>query len=508
MQNQVKIVAALALLVVGFVFLYSDVVVNLVIQLSTDDNFSNCFLIVPIALYFVWERRVRLAEAARQPTILGIVVLLGSLVLLAFGTLGAELFMTRIALLATLVGLLLFTCGWQHLKILAFPLAFLLLMIPLPAIIFNEIAFPLQLLAARLGAASLLELNVPVLREGNLIVLASTTLEVTEACSGIRSLISLISMGIVIGYFMDPRPSVRTVITLATIPVAIIVNGLRIVGTGLAVQWYGPKASEAFFHAFSGWLLFIVAFVTIFLFQLLVLWIAPPTGHQDGKPRPGPSSTGDLVDNSMFTRLMSVTACLVVGAVFLGVATKTEAVPIREPLSALPTRIGSWKGQHTLQFSSKILANLGVDEYVSRFYWRPDRMRVHLYVGYYQSQRQGSTIHSPKNCLPGAGWQPMKSDHITIPVGAGDLIEVNKVMIEKGIEKQVVLYWYQSRGRVIASEYWAKIYLVLDAIGMNRTDGALVRVISPVVDSERMAEQQAVDFVKELYPLLGRHLPA
>ncbi len=135
-------------------------------------------------------------------------------------------------------------------------------------------------------------------------------------------------------------------------------------------------------------------------------------------------------------------------------------------------------------------------------------MRVHLYVGYYQSQRQGSTIHSPKNCLPGAGWQPMKSDHITIPVGAGDLIEVNKVMIEKGIEKQVVLYWYQSRGRVIASEYWAKIYLVLDAIGMNRTDGALVRVISPVVDSERMAEQQAVDFVKELYPLLGRHLPA
>ena len=140
MQNQVKIVAALALLVVGFGFLYSDVVVKLVNQWATDDNYSHGFLIVPIALYFVWERRVRLAEAARQPTILGIVVLLGSLVLLAFGTLGAELFMTRIALLATLVGLLLFTCGWQHLKILAFPLAFLLLMIPIPAIVFNQIA--------------------------------------------------------------------------------------------------------------------------------------------------------------------------------------------------------------------------------------------------------------------------------------------------------------------------------------------------------------------------------
>jgi exosortase D (VPLPA-CTERM-specific) len=508
MQRQTKIMAALALLVTGLGFLYSDVVVKLVKQWATDDNYSHGFLIVPISLYFVWERRNRLAEAARHPSILGIFVVLGSLVMLAVGMLGAELFMTRVALLATLAGILLFTCGWQHLKILAFPLAFLLLMIPLPAIIFNEIAFPLQLLAARLGAASLMELNVPVLREGNLIVLASTTLEVTEACSGIRSLISLLTLGIVFGYFTDSRASVRTAIALATIPVAIFANGLRILGTGLAVQWYGPKAAEAFFHAFSGWLLFIVAFVMLFLFQRLILWIAPSPGQLDGKPATAPNSVRSPVSNSMFARMITVTTCLVVGTVFLGVATKTEAVPVREPLSSLPTRIGSWKGQPTLQFSSKILSKLGVDEYVSRFYLRPNRRQVHLYVGYYQSQRQGSTVHSPKNCLPGGGWVPVDSGHITIPGEADGTIEVNRYLLQKGTQKQVVLYWYQSRGRVIASEYWAKIYLVVDAIRLNRTDGALVRVISPVADSEMMAEQQAIDFVKELYPLLGRHLPA
>ena len=141
MQNKAIIMAALALLVVGFGFLYSEVVVKLVNQWATDDNYSHGYLIVPIALYLVWERRDRLTAAARQPTILGIVVLLGSIAMLAVGTLGAELFMSRIALLATLAGILLFTYGWQHLKILAFPLAFLLLMIPLPAIIFNEITF-------------------------------------------------------------------------------------------------------------------------------------------------------------------------------------------------------------------------------------------------------------------------------------------------------------------------------------------------------------------------------
>jgi EpsI family protein len=144
---------------------------------------------------------------------------------------------------------------------------------------------------------------------------------------------------------------------------------------------------------------------------------------------------------------------------------------------------------------------------LTRFYSRPGEGVVHLYVGYYQSQADGNSIHSPKNCLPGAGWQPISSGETQIPVGSGEAVKVNRYLIQKGQERQMVLYWYQSHGRVVASEYWAKLYLVMDAIQMNRTDGALVRVISPITDSEVRAEQQVVDFAKTLLPLLDRHLP-
>jgi EpsI family protein len=191
----------------------------------------------------------------------------------------------------------------------------------------------------------------------------------------------------------------------------------------------------------------------------------------------------------------------------MGDLTKTEVVAMREPLSSLSNEVGTWQGRPAEELSDDILTKLGVDEYLSRFYFNPGRSQIHLYVGYYASQRQGNTIHSPKNCLPGAGWQPVKSARTMIPVKSGEPIEINRYVVEKGMEKQLVFYWYQSHGRVIASEYWAKIYLVMDAIRMNRTDGALVRVISPMFDSENAAEQRAVDFIAGLFPLLNRHLP-
>jgi EpsI family protein len=157
------------------------------------------------------------------------------------------------------------------------------------------------------------------------------------------------------------------------------------------------------------------------------------------------------------------------------------------------------------------MAVLGVDDYVNRTYLSQDFFPAHLYVGYYQSQRSGDTMHSPLNCLPGAGWNPVKRSHITIPINDKSAIEINRIVILKGLDKQVVLYWYQSHGRVIASEYWGKIYTVLDAVRTNRTDAALVRIICPVAgmdtESEAFAEQQAIEFAKALFPLLERFLP-
>jgi exosortase len=262
--------ASIALLVTAFAFLYRAVIAKLVYDWTHDDNFSHGFLIVPIAAYLVWERRKKLAATPIEPTVFGLVLLVGSLATLAAGILGAELFLSRVSMIGVVAGVVLFTTGWRILRMLVFPLAFLLLMIPIPAIIFNEIAFPLQLLASRGAVFTLSMAQIPVLREGNVIVLANTSLEVAEACSGIRSLISLVTLAIVYGYFIDDRIWARVVLTLAAVPVAVAANAARVAGTGVAAHYYGPVAAEGFFHTFSGWILFLVAFVMLFAIQKLL----------------------------------------------------------------------------------------------------------------------------------------------------------------------------------------------------------------------------------------------
>ncbi len=275
MSRTVRVVLAAGSTLAAFVLLYRHVVVKLVHDWATDDNYSHGFLIVPIALYFAWERRARIRAATRQPSIVGWLVVAGSLVVLAAGLLGVELFLTRISIVGVLAGAILFVGGWRHLRILAFPIMFLLLMVPIPAIVFSQIAFPLQLLASRCGEAGMSALGIPVLREGNVIVLANTTLEVAEACSGIRSLISLLTIGIVFGYFVDRRPWMRTVIALLTIPIAVLANGMRVAGTGIAAHYYGATAAEGFLHEFSGWLVFVVSFSLLFAVQKLLARLFP-----------------------------------------------------------------------------------------------------------------------------------------------------------------------------------------------------------------------------------------
>jgi exosortase len=259
----------------GFAILYWQVLVKLVLDWYHDDNYSHGFLIVPIAAYFAWERRARLKAAAQNPSVLGLVVVLGSIAVLLAGILGSELFLTRLSIVGVVAGAVLFMFGWRHLRILAFPIAFLLLMIPIPAIIFNQIAFPLQLLASRFGEAAMGMADVPVLREGNVLILANTTLEVAEACSGIRSLVSLLTLAIVLGYFSDRRLWVRTAVALSSIPVAVVTNGFRVAGTGIAAHQFGPAAAEGFFHEFSGWLVFVAAFGLTLAIQRIIALVAP-----------------------------------------------------------------------------------------------------------------------------------------------------------------------------------------------------------------------------------------
>jgi exosortase len=283
----------IAAVVTAFVLCYWTVITKLLHDWAHDDNYSHGFLIVPLAVYFVWERRTRLAAASYRPNWFGLVVVVASLGMLIAGTLGAELFVSRVSIVFLIAGTVLFAAGFDALRVLAFPIAFLFLMVPPPAIIFNQIAFPLQLLASRFGEATLQALSIPVLREGNLITLANTTLEVAEACSGIRSLISLLTLGIVYGYFVDPRISIRTIIALSAVPIAIVANGLRVAGTGVAAHYYGVEAAEGFFHTFSGWIVFVVAFALMYLAATMIIKIAP--SRVEATPAGTPSLTSEIV---------------------------------------------------------------------------------------------------------------------------------------------------------------------------------------------------------------------
>jgi exosortase len=240
-------------------FLYRSILWKLVGQWWTDPNFSHGFVVPIFSGFVVWQRRHSLGKLPLNPSWLGLPVIIAALMTLMVGVLGAELFLSRSSLVLLLAGLIIYFAGWQFFRELLFPWLFLFLMIPIPTIVFNEIAFPLQFFASRLATDILRFLGVPVLREGNIIVLPNMPLEVAEACSGIRSLMSLATMAIIYGYLVDAKFWRRAILTLMALPVAIVANAFRIVGTGLTVQYWDPDKGQGFFHEFSGWFIFVVS---------------------------------------------------------------------------------------------------------------------------------------------------------------------------------------------------------------------------------------------------------
>jgi exosortase len=249
------------------VFLYHRILVRLVENWWGDPNFSHGFLVPFFSGYLIWRDRKRLAAVTLKPSWFGLAVIAGALAILVVGVLGSELFLSRSSLLFLLAGLVIYFGGWRLFRALIFPWAFLFLMIPIPAIVFNQIAFPLQLLASRFAGRLLELVGIPVLQQGNIIQLASIPLEVAEACSGIRSLMSLGALAILYGYFLEPKIGWRIVLAVAAIPIAVVSNGLRVVGTGLLVEWWDPERALGFFHTFSGWVIFMLALGLLIAFH-------------------------------------------------------------------------------------------------------------------------------------------------------------------------------------------------------------------------------------------------
>ena len=212
----------------------------------------------------------------------------------------------------------------------------------------------------------------------------------------------------------------------------------------------------------------------------------------------------------MTRRLLAVAACLIVAAGVIARASHIEPTPSLRPLAGFPMTIEGWRGRMNDPFDADVLRVLAVDDYINRTYSSRSGM-AGFYVGYYASQREGDTIHSPLNCLPGSGWEPVNRQRVAIDVGAAQPVVVNQLLIQKGLEKEAVLYWYQSHGRVVASEYWGRAYLALDALRLNRTDGAIVRVVVPVAGDDpeagAAAQQIARRFTRVVFPVVTGYLP-
>jgi exosortase len=262
-----------ALLVILVGFLYSHILARLVMDWWNDPNFSHGFLVPFFSGFVVWQNRKRLATLPMEPSWSGLVVVVGALGILIVGVLGVEFFLSRSSFVFLIAGLIIYFLGWRHFRAMLFPWAFLFFMVPIPAIIFNQVAFPLQFLAARLASSLLDVFGVPVLREGNIIQLPAMALEVAQACSGIRSLMSLGALAVIYGYFLETRNLPRILLALAAIPIAVVANALRVMGTGLLGYYWNPDRAEGFFHTFSGWVIFVISLVLLFSIHALLRWI-------------------------------------------------------------------------------------------------------------------------------------------------------------------------------------------------------------------------------------------
>lgn len=267
-RNQLWLQLAIAGAVVCY--LYAAIVSHLFWQWWNDPDFSHGFFVPLFSALVVWQRREKLSRIVPSPSWTGILIIALALGMLIVGALGAELFLSRTSLILFIAGAIVLFESWDFFKAVFFPWAVLFLMIPIPAILFNKITFPLQFLASQLATSLLGFVGVPVLRDGNVIQLPALTLEVVQACSGIRSLLSLGTLAIIYGYFAETSVWKRVALALAAIPIAVAANALRIMGTGLLGQYWDPDKAQGFFHEFSGWLIFVLSVVMLFALHKLM----------------------------------------------------------------------------------------------------------------------------------------------------------------------------------------------------------------------------------------------
>jgi len=511
-QRPVVLWGVMAGIVLLFGIAYAESLKYLVTQWMEDDNFSHGFFVPVITGALIWWRREQIMAAGISATWWGLLPAALGLVLYVVGDLSTLYFLQHLSLWLMIVGLVLAFAGLQATRQMAFPLGYLLTMIPLPQMLQSSLSSSLQLMSSSLGVGCLQLIGVTAFREGNVIDLGPIQLQVVEACSGLRYLIPLIALTLLSAYLFQNRMWKRVVLVASAIPIAVLLNGLRIGLIGVLVDRFGQGAAEGFMHFFEGWLLFILSLGILGAEMWLLGRIGAGSEPDIARPETHPGAALSSSSAAVVVRGPAF-ACIgllaVMTSMSLQAGERDHAPPPRESFIDFPMQLAGWQGEPAVM-ERRYVDVLRFDDYLLANYQGPAGP-INVYAAYYRSQEKGRATHSPKACIPGDGWEITSLDEVAVPgldAGASGF-HVNRVMIQKGEQKQVVLYWFKQRHRMITNEYLVKFFLLVDAFTMKRTDGALIRLVTAVQpgEPEGMADQRVLQMAASVQPLLPAYVP-
>jgi exosortase D (VPLPA-CTERM-specific) len=507
--------AALLVMALLLGLIFKDGLGYLVQTWGVKDEYSYAYFIPLIAAFLVWQKRDVLGRTTFAGSWAGAVTVLLGLALFAVGELSTLFIIVQYAFLIALFGAVLAYTGWKPMATLWVALFLLLFMIPLPDFLYIQLSQKLQLISSELGVWVIRLFGISVFLEGNVIDLGSYQLQVVEACSGLRYLFPLMTLGFVAALFFRAPLWQRLTIVLSSVPITVLMNSFRIGVIGVLVDRYGPRQAEGFLHEFEGWVVFMACFTLLFVEMWLIVRLSgdkrpfreifalelPPSLPKDQRspPRPAPPQ-------AWFAAVLLAAA--VVPALML--PQRVEAVPVRPDFGTFPLTLEGWSGRRE-PLEQMYIDALKFTDYIMANYVRGGHEFVNFYVSYYDSQRKGESVHSPRVCLPGGGWVIEDFTQRTVPgVTAGAVpLRVNRVVMSLGSDRQLVYYWFQQRGRIITNEYLVKWFLFWDSLTRNRSDGSMVRLITPVSAGATTERADAVlaNFASVLEPRLNRYLP-
>ncbi len=473
-------------------------------------EYSHGIIIPFIALLIGWHR-LNDAKPKISTSWWGVLFLLVSGLSLLVATMASFQTAAQYGFIFALVGLTLVFAGTKVAKTLAPAFIYLLFAIPLPHLIYSNLSGELQLISSNLGVFILEIVGVSVFQEGNIIDLGSYKLQVVEACSGLRYLFPLISFGYLVAYLLDDKMWKRVLIFFSTIPIAIGMNSFRIALIGITMNFWGAEMAEGFLHEFEGWVIFLFC-VILLMIEVYILMRIGTAGHFRSEIFSIPR--GKIVSGYLHfapTIYIATLFCIIFSVVFGSglIDRRSKIIPVRTDFAFFPNLIEKWHGKQQ-NLDNDVLQGLQLTDYLFADYTKKnEKDSVNLYIAYYESQRIGSSTHSPSNCIPSGGWQIANKSIKTLTLTKGQQVTVSRLLIRKGDISQLVYYWFDERGRNITETYYAKWYLMIDSIVMNRTDGALIRLVTQLKnkESEEDADKRLNNFLSDSYSVIKTFIP-